>query len=265
MAKDPAFLFYYQDWLIGTYFMKRREKGAYMDLLCYQADKGRLTLDDIKEILNGDFDCWDKIKDKFVEDNGLFYNKRLDLEKTKRANFTDSRRKNVEKRYSKSTYVDTSVVHMENENRDINKDIIKEEDIISKIWIKTWSRSPKIPEIEETDKLIKKFGPEKVERAMREASLSGFKNFKTFVDSLDDDCQIKPKDKPDYLKKIESSTYKTMDSANKKCENDCGQPGKLVMKDSQGRSWRVCSRKCFDEVVEKNKNAFQTILRGIDG
>lgn len=135
---------------------------------------------------------------------------------------------------------------------------------ISQIWIKTWSRTPKIPEIEETQKLIDKFGAEKVERAMREASLSGFKNFKTFVDSLDENCNIKPKEKPEYIKKIENSTYKVLDSKPKNCENDCGKLGTMVMKDQQGRSWRVCSRKCFDEVVEKNKNAFESILKNVE-
>jgi len=64
MAKDPAFLFYYQDWLVGTYFLNRKEKGAYMDLLCYQADKGYLTTTIIKEVLNGDIECWQKLKAK---------------------------------------------------------------------------------------------------------------------------------------------------------------------------------------------------------
>lgn len=140
MAKDPAFLFYYQDWLVGTYFLKRREKGAYMDLLCYQADKDYLTIEDVKDILNGDFDCWDKLKDKFVEEDGKLYNKRLRLEKEKRSNFSESRRNNVKKRYESTndstyapTYVPTSVVHMENENENKDEDYNKEllEEIIS--------------------------------------------------------------------------------------------------------------------------------------
>jgi uncharacterized protein YdaU (DUF1376 family) len=73
-----SFPFYYEDYIAGTAFLSRREKGAYFDLLCCQADKGRLSLQNIKDILNGDFDCWEKIKSKFIEENGLFYNKKME-------------------------------------------------------------------------------------------------------------------------------------------------------------------------------------------
>lgn len=99
--KDPAFLFYYQDWLVGTYFLTRREKGAYMDLLCYQADKGMLTLETIKDILNSDFDCWDKLKEKFIEEEGIFYNKRLKIEKQKRIEYAESHRKRIQNYWDK--------------------------------------------------------------------------------------------------------------------------------------------------------------------
>jgi hypothetical protein len=78
-----SFPFCYESYIAGTAFLSRREKGAYIDLLCCQADKmdkgnGYLTLQDIKDILNGDFDCWEKIKSKFTEENGLYYNKKLE-------------------------------------------------------------------------------------------------------------------------------------------------------------------------------------------
>lgn len=119
--KDPAFLFYYQDWLVGTYFLNRREKGAYMDLLCYQADKGELTLKSIKEILNGDFECWEKLKEKFIEENGVFYNKRLKIEKEKRALHSEHQRDKVNKRWNNDKYRGNTVVIPllnENENED---------------------------------------------------------------------------------------------------------------------------------------------------
>ena len=113
MAKDPAFLFYYQDWLIGTYFLSRREKGAYMDLLCYQADKGPLNEATIKEILNSDFiEIWPKIKDKFIEKKGKFFNRRLQEEREKRRLYVESRRKN------RSNISKTYDQHMEDENED---------------------------------------------------------------------------------------------------------------------------------------------------
>lgn len=73
------FKFEYESWIAGTAFLSRKEKGAYIDLLCIQADKGHLTFETIKEVLNGDFDCWDKLKSKFgVDEKGLYYNKKLE-------------------------------------------------------------------------------------------------------------------------------------------------------------------------------------------
>ena len=73
-----SFEFEYEKWIAGTAFLSRKEKGAYMDLLCMQAEKGHMTLQEIKDILNGDFDCWDKLKSKFTEENGLYYNRKLE-------------------------------------------------------------------------------------------------------------------------------------------------------------------------------------------
>ena len=133
MAKDPAFLFYYQDWLVGTYFLNRKEKGAYMDLLCYQADKGYLTLEIIKEVLNGDVDCWPKLKDKFMEEDGKFYNSRLKEEREKRKKFTESRRKNLKS----ASHMEA---HMENENEDENR--IKDREEIFKNEVREFKNYP---------------------------------------------------------------------------------------------------------------------------
>ncbi len=40
--KDPAFLLYSKDWLEGTAEMLPEEKGIYIDLLCYQHQRGSL-------------------------------------------------------------------------------------------------------------------------------------------------------------------------------------------------------------------------------
>lgn len=79
-----SFRFEYESWIAGTAFLNRREKGAYIDLLCVQADKGHLTLIQIKDILNGDYDCWEKIQSKFTEEDGKYYNKKLESVKSKR-------------------------------------------------------------------------------------------------------------------------------------------------------------------------------------
>ena len=84
-----SFPFEYEAYIAGTAFLSRREKGAYIDLLCVQADKGHLTLQNIKDILNGDFDCWEKIKGKFTEEDGKFYNKKLESVKKGRCKKTE--------------------------------------------------------------------------------------------------------------------------------------------------------------------------------
>lgn len=93
MAKDPAFLFYPNDWIGGTMGMTFEEKGAYMELLMTQFNRGHMTLHMIAQVVGQN---WEKIKDKFIKDeNGLWYNERLEEEKLKRQNFSESRRNNV--------------------------------------------------------------------------------------------------------------------------------------------------------------------------
>jgi hypothetical protein len=45
MSKDPAFLFYSKDWIEGTADLMPDEKGVYIDLLCYQHQRGYLPLE----------------------------------------------------------------------------------------------------------------------------------------------------------------------------------------------------------------------------
>ena len=93
MAKDPAFLFYPNDWIGGTMGMTFEEKGAYMELLMTQFNRGHMTTDMIGQVVGQN---WGKIKDKFIKDEkGLWFNERLEIEKIKRQNFTKSRRNNV--------------------------------------------------------------------------------------------------------------------------------------------------------------------------
>lgn len=45
MAKDPAFLFYSKDWIEGTAEYMPEEKGVYIDLLCFQHQRGGIPND----------------------------------------------------------------------------------------------------------------------------------------------------------------------------------------------------------------------------
>jgi len=51
MAKDPAVLFYIDNWLVSTKEMKADERGWYLNLILHQYDKGSLP-NDIEELAN---------------------------------------------------------------------------------------------------------------------------------------------------------------------------------------------------------------------
>ena len=129
MAKDPAVLFYYQDFLVGTQFMSDSEVGQYMRILCHQADKGVLTEEQVLSICRANA-IPKSIREKLlVDEDGLFYQKRMREEKEKRSLFVESRRKNafMTKAYAK---------HMEDEidneiDSSFNKNI---EESFEKLW-----------------------------------------------------------------------------------------------------------------------------------
>jgi len=122
MAKDPAMLWYWGDWYSGTSLLSRFLKGCYMDLLHAQFNNGRLSVEDIKTCLGSDFGTsWPALQKKFKQDeSGLFFNERFEQEKNKRKDYSQSRRDNISKRYSKATHEATHVIDMkvdkENEN-----------------------------------------------------------------------------------------------------------------------------------------------------
>ena len=128
MAKDPAFLFYPNDYLGGTLGMTFEEKGAYMELLMLQFNRGHMGGHMIGQTVG---QLWDKVQDKFIQDSeGLWYNERLDAEKMKRKRFTESRKNNLEGKNQHSKKEDNSghmdghtTSRMENENENRNKDV----------------------------------------------------------------------------------------------------------------------------------------------
>lgn len=116
MAKDPAFIFYTSDFVIGTQFMNNEQVGKYIRLMCAQHQHGHLSKEHMIHICL----TYDKqVFDKFAQDSeGLFFNKRLENEILKRKNFCDSRRNN---KIGKSKNICKSYVkHMENENENEN-------------------------------------------------------------------------------------------------------------------------------------------------
>ena len=128
MAKDPAFLFYPNDWLGGTMGMTFEEKGAYIHLLMLQFNRGHMTTHMIAQEVGH---LWDRLKNKFIQDtDGLWYNNRLEAEQRKRKGYTESRRNNMaghnqhsKKVNEKLQYNAHMTSHMESEIENVNVSI----------------------------------------------------------------------------------------------------------------------------------------------
>jgi len=124
MAKDPAFLFYYSNFQHGTRKMTFEEKGAYIELLCEQADSGYLSIDDIKRVLKDSFPIWSSICYKFSKKGELYYNAVLEEHIEKRQKFVKSRKNNLSSQHvgdHKSSHMGKHMVNR-NINRDKNED-----------------------------------------------------------------------------------------------------------------------------------------------
>jgi DnaD/phage-associated family protein len=131
---DPAVLFYTSDFLTGVMDMTMEERGQYITLLCYQHQKGHIKEETIRLLVGS---CSDNVLQHFkTDENGCYYNKRMDIEKEKRRNFTESRRENGKKggrpkekekepngKPTKNLVVNHMVIHMGNENEDENINI----------------------------------------------------------------------------------------------------------------------------------------------
>jgi uncharacterized protein YdaU (DUF1376 family) len=81
--KDPAFLMYSKDWIDGTAELSPCAKGVFIDLLCYQHQRGTLpndmmVLSRLARISEEEMIIiWGEIRCKFVLANGRIYNKKL--------------------------------------------------------------------------------------------------------------------------------------------------------------------------------------------
>ena len=123
--KDPAFLFYSSDFLSGTMLMTDEEVGQYIKLLCLQHQKGHLKEKDMLNICKSyNEDIFSKFK---KDEEGNYYNERLEYEANKRKAYSESRRNNRKK---KETYEEdmknicnSYEEHMGNENVIVNENI----------------------------------------------------------------------------------------------------------------------------------------------
>ena len=129
-VKDPAFLFYPQDFLVGTMTMSDEQVGQYIRLLCLQHSKGgKLTEKDILKF-TGTYD--DEIMEKFVLYEDGYANPRLLEEMQKRVEHSLKQKENIMKRWNKKDDTNvippynngnTRVIPLENENENVIEDI----------------------------------------------------------------------------------------------------------------------------------------------
>ena len=121
MNQDPAFLFYYRDFLASTNHMTTTQLGQYILCLCFQAERGTIRENHMKRICNNISEDISTVMEKFkLDSNGEYYNARLRKEQEKRKKWTDSRKNNLYKKSYDSSYVPVSSGHMVNVNDNVN-------------------------------------------------------------------------------------------------------------------------------------------------
>jgi uncharacterized protein YdaU (DUF1376 family) len=90
--KDPAILFYTSDFLTGTSYFTDAERGQYIRLLCEQHQNGHIPENHMLSVC---LSLGSPVVKKFIKDNdGKYYNERMEKEILKRIQFTESRRLN---------------------------------------------------------------------------------------------------------------------------------------------------------------------------
>lgn len=133
---DPAFLFYSNDFLSGVADLTMEERGQYITLMCLQHQKGHISEKTIWLCVGSvSVDVLSKFKQ---DENGCYYNERLEAEIEKRAKYTESRRVNGKKGGRKKNHMVSGSLnknearknHTENENDNViidndNEDIIE--------------------------------------------------------------------------------------------------------------------------------------------
>lgn len=138
MSKDPAFLFFPNDFVGGTLGMSYEQKGAYLDLLIMQFNVGRFTIEQAEHMLSICFcKIWPIVSCKFKTDGTYYWNERLELEVEKRRKYTESRRNNAS---IKNKYLTNDKEHMQQhmqqhmgdhmENRNRNRNIIIKKGVV---------------------------------------------------------------------------------------------------------------------------------------
>ena len=131
--KDPAFLFYAQDFITGTMFMNNEQVGIYVRLLCAQHQHGGLIDKTSFNSLVGNNDI---VRSKFIETGDGFFNERMMKEIVRRSVKSSNLSANAHIRWdkykqkhsksnAKASHRDMPT-ETETETEDVTKDIYKE-------------------------------------------------------------------------------------------------------------------------------------------
>ena len=101
MAKDPAFLFYPNDYLGGTMGFSLEMHGAYLLMLLYQFHNGPFPDEKAISMVGK---IWEQIQFKFKKKtgSGLRYSSKMESVIEQRKNFSTSRRESALKRWGKN-------------------------------------------------------------------------------------------------------------------------------------------------------------------
>ncbi len=95
--KDPAVPLYTADFIIGCTPMTWEQRGKYIFLLCYQQQLGHMSLETMTGIVG---EIPPIIMRKFIKDEeGLYYNERMEEEVNKRARYKEKQAQNSQRRW----------------------------------------------------------------------------------------------------------------------------------------------------------------------
>lgn len=243
--KDPAFLFYSSDFLSGTMLMSDEEVGQYIKLLCLQHQKGHLKEKDMLNICKRQSE---EIFSKFKKDEeGNYYNERLENEIGRRKAYSESRRNNRKKKVleeqKKETYeedmknicnsyeehmgteTETITININNRDRDCKEEeetqiFLDDKDVakIEKTMIETIG-STNISNIYECCDYLEKLPFEVIEYALKKTARKGAKwdyamtILDTYIEKKLDSVEKVKADELEFKSKV--TTPKTEDEREK--------------------------------------------------
>ncbi len=168
MSKDPAVLFYTSDFLTGTAFFTDAQRGQYIRLLCEQHQIGHIPPEHMLEICKT---ADSPVIKKFTTDeNGFFFNTRMEEEIEKRRQFSEYQSKKAKKRWEDREPSDApalprhmpegmpeACIRIENENININDSVITDKGESAERGKRQEPEKPKIKKTDFIDRIIEQF------------------------------------------------------------------------------------------------------------